>query len=87
MKTIKCPSCQSDVLAEKFCFACGVELVSQSQAKLGNEVIEQIAERVKEKIVAELRKPPEKPAEPPPAKPPEGTNGPPAKSGSRFFGS
>jgi hypothetical protein len=75
-KKVTCPSCGAEVILGKFCLECGAELITESQAKLADDVVEQIAERAKQKIIEELDrrakpKPPETIPTPGPA--PENT--------------
>jgi hypothetical protein len=80
-KKVKCPSCGSEVVLGKFCHACGAELIDESKAVLGEDVIEQIADRTTKKVLEELRKD-AKPANPEPeTKPAEKSDG----TAGRFF--
>lgn len=94
---VKCPSCQEDVTLGKFCLSCGAELVTERSARLGEDVLEQIAERAADKMIERLEKRerdkiPAAGAPPPAADPTAGASPPapaaeesPKQKGGRFW--
>jgi hypothetical protein len=53
--TVKCPSCEAEVFAGKYCLECGAVLITEKSAIIEDDVIEKIAEAVYQKIDARKR--------------------------------